>query len=573
MKWILGLSATIFLSAMSHAQWSPYASRDWRVTKTQWSTQDEDGYANFIARIGAAVENRQCDTVKGCLTSNANPYYSSDPSGLAYYADCADLPYFLRSYFAWKNSLPMSVASRVNARPVAGNTGDIRYTPFGNYVTGRFDVVAGNGRNRSAFIYNIEDFDYGFGILASRYPNAVSLLNGTITNTTLSATFRMMGTEDGNMFSDFYPVKITRFSIRPGTVIYDPNGHVAVVYKVTTDGRIYYIDSHPDNTLTSGMYNPKFERSNPYQGAGFKNFRPLTLTGAKRDSSGAYVGGRVLGAKNNTLPYYSLEQFYGTRPDPEGQWSKGQFLYNGRAVDYYEYVRIMLANGELRIDPLQDMQSMVADLCVNLKDRVQAVDVALRSGVQNKPHPDRLPQNIFGTNGEWEQFASPSRDARLKVSFMNLLAQTRSMVQRYQVGDPTIVYRGNNLRGDLLAIYNRDAGACQFSYTNTRGQAVTMNLEQARQRIFDMSFDPYHCAELRWGAKNAGELASCPADQNKRAWYNAERWLRNQWERTYDVRMDYSLGELTGPKPGVGIANPPDVDIVRFLQTGNRSRP
>ncbi|MEK2688026.1 hypothetical protein [Bdellovibrio sp. GT3] len=538
--------------------------------KTQWSTQDEENFSRFVARLGAAVENRQCDTVKDCLKSDANPYYSSDPAGLVYYADCADLPYFLRAYFAWKNGLPMSVASRVSARPVAGNTGDIRYTPQGNYVTGRFDVIAGNGRKRFAFIDNIEDYDIGNLMLATRYPNAVALLNGTITNSTLSATFRMMGTEDGKMYADFYPVKLTRFSVRPGTVIYDPNGHVAVVYKITADGQVYYIDSHPDNTLTSGMYNPKFERSNPYQGAGFKNFRPLTLVDARQDSSGAYVGGRVVGAKNTTLPYYSLEQFFGTNPDPDGKWSKGKFVYNGRDVDYYEYLRIMMANGELRIDPLVDMQVMLRDLCVNVRDRVQAVDVALQSGVQNKPHPERLPVNIYGTTGEWEQWASPSRDARLKVSFANLLIQVRSMVQRHQVGDPTIVYHGSNLRGDLMAIYQRESASCQFAYKNSNGVGVPLNLDQARQRVFDMSFDPYHCAELRWGAKTSQELASCRDNQNKRAWYAAERWLRYQADRTYDARMDYTLGELTGPKPGVGVANPPDVDIVRFLQTGAR---
>ncbi|WP_413584845.1 hypothetical protein [Bdellovibrio sp. HCB274] len=569
MKWILGLCC-LLLPALGHAQFNIFARTDWRVTKTQWSAQDEENFGRFVAQLGAAVENRQCDTVKNCLKSNANPYYSSDPAGLVYYADCADLPYFLRSYFAWKNGLPMSVASRVSARPVAGNTGDIRYTPQGNYVTGRFDVIAGNGRNRRAFIYNIEDFDFGNLMLATRYPNAVSLLNGTITNTTLSATFRMMGTEDGKMYADFYPVKLSRYSVRPGTVIYDPNGHVAVIYKITSDGQIYYIDSHPDNTLTSGMYNPKFERSNPYQGAGFKNFRPLTLVDAKKDSTGAYVGGRVVGAKNTTLPYYSLEQFFGTKPDPDGKWSKGEFIYNGRAVDYYEYLRIMMANGELRIDPLVDMQVMLRDLCVNLKDRVQAVDVALQSGVQNKPHPERLPYNIYGTTGEWEQWASPSRDARLKVSFANLLVQIRSMVQRHSVGDPTIIYHGNNLRGDLLAMYQRESASCQFAYRNSSGVSVPMNLDQARQRVFDMSFDPYHCAELRWGAKTQQELASCRDNQNKRAWYAAERWLRYQTDRTYDARMDYSLGELTGPKPGVGVANPPDVDIVRFLQTGTR---
>ncbi|MBO9665901.1 MAG: hypothetical protein J7501_03735 [Bdellovibrio sp.] len=563
MKWILNLGILI-LPTLSMAQFNFMAASDWRTTKLTWTENDESNFGDFIARLGAAVERRQCGTVDTCFKSGANPYYSSDPKGLRYYSDCADLPYYLRSYFAWKNGLPMSVVSSVRARSVPDNTGDVRYTPFGNSPASRFDVVARNS-GRSLAIYNIEDFE----ILASRYPDAVTLLNRTITDTTYSATFRMMGNEDGNLFSDFYPVKISRLGIRPGTVIYDPNGHVAIIYKVTDDGRIYYIDAHPDNTLTSGMYNPKFVRSNPYQGAGFKNFRPLTLTKAKKDSSGAYIGGRILGAKNDSLPYYSLEQFYGNQPDPDGHWADGKFIFNGQAVPYYDYVRIMMASGDLRINPLDDMQSMIQDICVNLKDRVDAVNISTKAGVYLKPHPERLPMNIYGTNGEWENYASPSRDARLKVSFMDVLNQSKHLIQRYKVGDPQIIYNGRDLPGDLLKVYNREARACQFSYTNSSGGAVTMDLEEARKRLFDMSFDPYHCPELRWGAKSPQELSSCRDDANKRAWYNQERWLRYQWERRYDVRMDFSLPELNGPKPGAGIANPPDIDIVRYLTSGN----
>ena len=555
MKWFLVFLLSIS-SIAANAQ-----SADWRVTKPTWTQQDEQSFGDFISRLGAAVERRECDMVDKCMRSGANPYYPTDPAGLRYFADCADLPYFLRSYFAWKNGLPMSVESSVSARPVPGNSGDVRYTPFGNYVTGRFDVLSRNSAGRTFDSWN----DFWGSILRTKYPNAVSLLNGTLTDVTYSASYRMMGVEDGTLFTDYYPVKIDREGIRPGTVIYDPNGHVTIIYKVTDDGHVYYIDAHPDNTLTSGMYNQKFERSNPYQGAGFKNFRPLALVGAKVDSNGAYVGGKIVGAKNNQLASYSLEQFYGNSPDPAGDWLKGQFLYNGKPVPYYDYVRIKMASGTLRIDPLQDMRSNVNDICVSLKDRVVAVDTALKSGVQNKSHPDRLPLNIYGSDGEWENYATPSRDARLKVSFMELLSSSKDAIQRYKVGDPTIIYNGHNLPQDLLKTYQTESRACQITYTNTSGRPVTLDLEQIRQRLFDMSFDPYHCAELRWGATNSQELSSCRDDATKQAWWRQERWLRYQYERTYDSRMDYSLSELNGPKPGAGIANPPDADIVKYL--------
>lgn len=539
MKKVLAL-ILLMLPCISLAQ----GSIKWRITKPQWTEQEEQKFGDFISRIGAAVERRECFQVDTCLKSTSNPYAGTDPGNLRLFADCADLPYYLRAYYAWKNGLPISVQSDVSPRQ-GGDNNDVRYTKFGNRVTGRYSVVPTRWNS----------------------PNAIEILNKTIIDMVWSASFRVMGQEDTGLFTDFYPVKLNREAIRPGTVIYDPNGHVAIIYKVTDDGHIFYIDSHPDNTLTSGMYTPKFVRSFPQQGAGFKNFRPIALVGGARNSAGEYTGGKIVGARNSALPFYSLEQFYGNRPDPGGEWQKGQFIFRGVAFPYYEYLRIMMASGDLKIDPIQDTRSSLADICTSLKDRAVAVDVGRRAGVDKKPHPERLPQNIYGTDGEWEAYASPARDARLKVSFMDLLAQSRILIQRHRAGDPSIIYSGANLPADLLATYEREARACQFSYTNSSGGAVTLNLEDSRQRLFGLSFDPYHCVELRWGASSPQELSSCQDNANKREWYSRERWLRYQWERRYDARMDYSLDELTGPKPGAGIAQPPDVDIVRYLNS------
>ena len=94
-----------------------------------------------------------------------------------------------------------------------------------------------------------------------------------------------------------------------------------------------------------------------------------------------------------------------------------------------------------------------------------------------------------------------------------------------------------------------------------------MNLEAARQRLFAMSFDPYHCIELRWGARIQQELASCSDDRNKKSWYTQQQWLRNQSDRRYDVRMDFTLNELNGPKDGAGELQAPDVDIISYLKS------
>ena len=79
-----------------------------------------------------------------------------------------------------------------------------------------------------------------------------------------------------------------------------------------------------------------------------------------------------------------------------------------------------------------------------------------------------------------------------------------------------------------------------------------------------MSFDPYHCAELRWAAQGE-ELSSCPDGGLKRAWYAAEQGLRNQIDRTYEARMDFGLDELVRGGPGRGTPTPPDTDVRAYL--------
>jgi hypothetical protein len=363
---------------------------------------------------------------------------------------------------------------------------------------------------------------------------------------------------------DFYSAKISRETILPGTSIYDPAGHVAVVYKVSDDGRVHYIDAHPDNGITSGIYSPKFVRSNPRHGAGFKNWRPFKIVNASVNSRGEITSGNIVMARNAEIAGYGSEQYYGNQPD-RTSWKNGKFVQDGNVVGYYDFVRFKLAKGNLQIDPVQDFKEILEDICVATQDRVIAVQNAIDAKISTAGHPSQLPVNIYGTEGEWETFSTPSRDARLKTSFVDLMDQTKSYFEKINNRDPSIVYNGVDLKSDLREAYKAYAPTCQVTYTRSNGSQVTLNLEQVRQRLFDLSFDPYHCVEARWGATGE-EAATCRDSENKRQWYAREKWIRNQIERFYDAKMNYSLDQLTGPKPGAGVANPPDVDILKLLQ-------
>ena len=523
----------------------------WKISKTSWSSQDEKSFQEFVSTIGEAISSRKCNTVPGCLNSSVNPFRKSDPEGLSYHSDCADLPYFLRAYFAWKNELPFSFAQDMSLRDFPGNEGrDIRYSPYGNVVALRYDVTDQPGKTR----------------------DVINFFNSFLTDSVSSASFRTHYADDSAVnFTDQYPVRISRDAIQPGTMIYDPNGHVGTVYRVSNDGKIYFFDAHPDNSVTAGTFDDKFVRSNPGQGAGFRNWRPLQLVGAEVDRKGFYLGGKILGASNRNLSNYSVEQFFGNQ-DPKAteatvDWKKAAFIIDGKNLTYYEYIRQQMSVGQLRISPVDEFRSILTDLCESLKDRVHAVDIGVKAGLSQKDHPDRLPENIYGTAGDWEEYSTPSRDAQLKVSFIDLLSSSKDFLTKWRAQDPTIVYSGSTLAQDLLSTYQQQASSCQIQYQNSQGQSVTLSLEEVRQRLFQLSFDPYHCVERRWGAASAHELASCQENQNKNLWYVREQRLRNQPERQYEVRTDFNLDDLLKPLPGNGLDKAPNVDIEGFLKT------
>ena len=514
------------------------ASSPYQIRHLEWTAADERDYGEFIARLGASG----CRTVDSCLGGAANMFAAGDPPGAAFRSDCADLPYVLRFYFAWHRGLPFSYAARVEPR---GPARDARYSPAGNAVVARRDVLSG--------------------------ADALSVWED-LRDAVSSATYRIHPALEEPRESDFYSPALTPRAIRPGTVIYDPNGHLAVVWKVERDGRLFYIDAHPDNSLTRGTYDQRFVRAAPGMGAGFKNWRPLSLKGAVH-RGGVWFGGRIVPARNDAISDFSLSQYFGTgsNPQTDSAWRDGDFVLNAKRLDYYDYVRARMAGGRLSFDPLREVSDMVASNCADLSYRGDAVMAALEAGLQNEQEPARLPENIYGTEGDWEDYSTPSRDARLKTAFKELRDAGARFLALYHARDPSLDYKGADLGSDMLAAYDRAAGACTVRYVNSEGRAVSFSYEEARLRLFRLSFDPYHCVERRWGAQGA-ELASCRDGAVKQAWYRAEQVLRNQIDRTYEARMDWSLADLGSGDPRIGAPQPPDTDL-RGLLLAEKEKP
>ncbi|HKD21016.1 MAG TPA: hypothetical protein VKB71_03335, partial [Rhizomicrobium sp.] len=297
--WILAaISIVLFWPLVAATQGVPPAQSFRMVVRyDRWTDADERAYSEFIQAIG----DSQCRTVDSCLHGLWNPFGAGDPDDVYFHSDCAELPYVLRTYFAWKRGLPFSYEREVAPR---GETDDIRYTVSGNQVMARGDVITGSGSG-----YTLID-----------------TVRGAIT----SASYRIHPDLETPYEADMYSPAIDPKSIRPGTMVYDPNGHVAIIYRVFPNGRMEYFDAHPDESITRGFYDERFVRARPAMGAGFKNWRPLVLVGAKRRKDGVYVGGHVEPAANKDIPDYSDEQYFGTgeKPQNELDWALGGFTLN-----------------------------------------------------------------------------------------------------------------------------------------------------------------------------------------------------------------------------------------------------
>ncbi|MGE4130685.1 MAG: hypothetical protein AB7F86_03560 [Bdellovibrionales bacterium] len=491
---------------------------DWTV-RNKWSASYEKKFSEFVKVMGESG----CRSFTECVRSaRSNPFYSSKtPRSKSFPADCADLPFTMRLYFSWMEGLPFDYVSvPTQANPNQESSGDIRYTKYGNKPAKKRSMTPGNTYDAAKEMANLRD--------------SVS-----------TATYRM----HYQYKSDFYPPKLDLNNIQPGTVVYDPAGHAAIVYKIEKDGRVRMMDAHPDNSITRITYDQKFVRSRPAHGAGFRNWRP-----------------ELDDRPTEELPGFSTEQF------------NKSFTVGGESVSYYDFVRAQMSGGSLKFRPVEEMKSMVAELCSNVQDRAHAVEAGIRSGIQQKGHPTKLPSNIYGTSGEWEEYSTPSRDARLKVAFVEIRKEIERFIGLYQQGSSRVEYTPVASRYSQNCSQNRTCfliaslmeayaaaiyePGCDIQYTNSRGGAVKLSYSDVVSRLFKLSFDPYHCVELRWGAQSTEELASCPDDRYKRQWYEAEQGLRNQIERTYDLRMDY---DVNGTAQKLGVAQAPDVDLWTYL--------
>jgi hypothetical protein len=183
-----------------------------------------------------------------------------------------------------------------------------------------------------------------------------------------------------------------------------------------------------------------------------------------------------------------------------------------------------MAGGNLKFKPVEELSNRIAELCSNIQDRKNAVEAAIRNGIQTKAHPAKLPVNIYGTQGEWEEYSTPSRDARLKVAFASLRTELARFVQLFDQRSSRVEYQ------PVQSAYSQNCAAqdvrcffvaslktayaeavnkpeCQFEYKRTNGISQTLNYSDVVARLFLLSFSLYRTS-VRMPATGEGTSLS-----------------------------------------------------------------
>jgi hypothetical protein len=446
-----------------------------------------------------------------------------DQMGLIIRPDCADLPYFLRAYFAFKMGLPFgySKCSR-------GDGGEAPRCPEWWNIQNPEPP-----RPSPAEQQKMASQSQGlFGMLGQPVALPVSPPKPPPPPGLAPAFSRYLpiladGVHSGSgrtalrdEHTDYYPVPLTQEELRPGTVYADPYGHILMIARSvpqTADaaGVFLAVDAQPDGTVARKRFwrgNFLFAQDPALGGPGFKRFRPIV-----RDKSGTLrrlTNDEI--AKNPDYGDFSLDQA------------------NLGIEDFYDRMDEVMSPAPL--DPVRAMKEAITSLEEQVKARVTSVENGRKfqgSGRGDAEMPDGA--TIFETTGAWEDFATPARDLRLLIAIdvvRTFPDRVARRPERYAMpGGKSVA----DVKAELESVLATELAARKFSYPRTDGSAWTLTLKDVGDRVasLEMAYNVNDCVELRWGApEGSAEASTCkrhaPQMQRAkmteyRAWFHERR--------------------------------------------------
>ena len=434
--------------------------------------------------------------------------------------DCADLPYFLRAYFAFKMGLPFgfSKCSR-------GGGGKPPYCPQWFSIQNAEEARPPPPPPLPATAPSALEVPSApapatapppapkrLGLAAS-FGDFIQIVSDSVHSGSARTALN-----DNN--TDYYPVPLKQETLRPGTVFADPYGHILMIVRRVPQsdraaGVILAVDGQPDGTVARKRFwrgNFLFAQDPTLGGPGFKRFRPVVL--GKNGMLRRLTNDEIV--KNPQYADFSLDQ---SRLGAE---------------DFYDRMDDVISPSPL--DPLHAMNEAITSLEEQVKTRVTSVENGrkfLNSGRGEASMPDGAA--IFETSGAWEDFSTPSRDLRLLIA-IDVVREFPDRVarrpERYAMPkDKSVADVKAELRNGLAS----ELASRKFSYPRSDGSAWTLALKDAVHRATDleMAYNPNDCVEFRWGAPaESDEASTCkryaPSAQRAkmtkyRAWFHERR--------------------------------------------------
>ena len=383
--------------------------------------------------------------------------------------DCADLPYFLRAYFAWKLRLPfvyrVCTRGRKDTPPVCEAA-----------VLSNFDPVPDTND-------------------VAAFRRFVRRMAGTVH----SSSPRTLPGDDQ---TDLYPLRMSRQAMRPGTVFADPYGHVLVVARwkpqgVTDYGVLIGADAQPDGTVGrrrfwrgSFLFTPKSD----LVGSGFKGWRPVQYDPSVVQSPAPAEPQAWKVATND-----ELRKVGGIRG-----WSDAQ--YKGTADDFYAAMEGMI--NPRALDPVRMQTSLVDALEESVQRRLSSVQNGEDFMRAQHYAPIDMPRGaaLFLTTGPWEDYSTPSRDMRLLISIDAVVSFPNTVAthpERFGIREADRDQAVQQVRDALEGELEKRS----FEYTRSNGSPWKLSLADivARMKAMEAAYNPNDCAEIRWGAPDGSE--------------------------------------------------------------------
>ncbi|MFH0899959.1 MAG: hypothetical protein V2A73_04945, partial [Pseudomonadota bacterium] len=501
----------------------------WLPRRRGWSKSTENLYSAFVERLfddpadpvdqettwpnlQALLRDPRRNLLLDHLGSNEDAVLELEP-------DCADLPYALRAYFAWKLRLPFGYLAchrNRSGRPPtcsALSGGSSLDDPAFEQRSAGNETPRKAGSEATAFNSFVKD----------RLFRAVSSANGR--------------TSPDDSTTDFYPVPLSRGALRPGTVFADPYGHLLIVAAwvnqgLAKPGLLIGAEAQPDGTIGrrrfwrgSFLFDPDTSRG----GAGFKAYRPWLLEEEEmaQDSAGPILANapprRANRAGRRTRRCHSpascirqskrLMTVFVPNNELDGlrnAWPLSRQQYLGTVSDFYETIERLINPRPLKTTTV--LLSLVDALHEAVARRVISVANAERhAATATMPMAMPVGSAIFQTSGPWEDYSTPSRDLRLLIAIDTVLgfpATVGRTPDRFGLSPSGLA----QIVADLEQLLIDELRKRSIAYVRSDGSTFRLSLEEIvdRRAGFEIAYNPNDCVEVRWVAPLASqEIATC----------------------------------------------------------------